>query len=80
MSSGTDEYWKMRRKETEARHMLNMRIVDTIKKFLDDNPDQRFNQAMVNLGLGDCKDGYGLEPDLTLHIVEMNLKDLKEKG
>lgn len=80
MSSGIDQYWKTRRKELTTRHMLNTRIVDTIKKFLDDNPDQRFNQAMVNLGLGDCKDGHDLEPDLTLRIVEMNLKDLKEKG
>ncbi len=80
MSSGADEYWKARRKEREARQRLNLEILEEIKQFIKTSPDQRFTQALTNLGLGDCKDTYHHEPDETLERVKYNKSIIKEKA
>lgn len=76
MSSGSSEYWKQKRIERENRKYFNEEILEEIAKFLEANPDQRFCQALVNLGIIDCSELYHKESHVILHMI----KQKKEKA
>lgn len=63
-----------------TRLEFNLKILEQIKQFIEGNPDQRFNQALVNLGFGYCRDNYHVESSDSLDSVNYRIDILKEKG
>ena len=66
------------RKLTRERTRANVEIINILFAFLIENPDQRFGQALINLGIIQKDvDLYGIESKSVLKSVKCTVKKLK---
>lgn len=70
-----------------GRYEDNLQILDLIKLYLQNNKEQRFTQALYNLGVVESlecgisyKDNYHVESSKTLEIVKERLATSYHQG
>lgn len=55
----------------------NLEILKTLEEYFRENPDQRFNQGLINVGaVLDGHDDYNSEPKVVLDRIHRTLTDL----
>lgn len=60
------------------RQKYNLEILEQLKQFVQENPTQRFIQALWNLGIIDGEDRYNEEPQITLEKVKAALEKIQK--
>ena len=59
------------------RLKANLEILKTLEKFFRENPDQRFNQGLINVGaVQDGHDDYNTESKVVLDRIHRTLTDM----
>lgn len=77
MSSGTDEYWRIKRRKTEKNRLEILQIIDELAKSINKYPNQRFDQVLTNLGMKNFEKLKDTEPDVLLKLIKENQKQFK---
>ncbi len=60
------------------RQKYNLEILEQLKQFVQENPVQRFIQALWNLNIVDGEDRYNEEPQITLKKVKSALEKIQK--
>lgn len=72
------EHLKQHQKDVETRLETNQQILRLLSQYINENPHQRFIQALWNLDIVNGADRFSEEPQITLKKVEYRLEQQKQ--